>query len=683
MSPNTILQQPGKMGVSRHALFLACAMFALSLVLYFWTLAPVVTFVDSGELAAAVATNGVSHPSGSPLYSILGSVVKLLPGGTLIWKLNAFSAFCAALCVAITSHYLSLPAPVTIVAKDKRKEQGKKRKKNEVVPPVAVQAVPSSSGSLILASAGSLALLSNRALWGAATVTEVYALHALLLVLMAFLIALHCREVRKDPQTASLRYLAAAGVVAGLGASNYPPFGIVGPAVIAVLWRVEGPEFWSRWRRNLIVLAFLAAGLLPYIFLPLRAASDPLLNWGNPFNWENFWNHITAKQYSIFLGAPRLAVLPDALRLWWRQWPPAVWLLIVPGFFALRRLRPDAFVFSSVLGLTNIVYVLSYDIQDVSSAPSDYYVYLLPLCWCSALWIGAGAAWIAGLFQNHRLQTAAAVALALYPAVSLPLSWSEMDRSDYTYADDFARGILTSLAPRAFVLCPDWTFVSPAMYLQHGEHFREDVTVVDGELLRRTWYFPYLKKRSPDLYSLTEYEITAFLKEVEKYEKGLPYDGNVITEKYVAMLNGLLVNANASGHPAYILLNLQARESDPTSYRAMEQQLGRPPYMSSGVQANLIGGNFQWVPETPAFRLYADSLPHPLPEVAIPIRPIDPARTYDNVTRGVIDRYADFWRYRGDYLRTAGDCKSATDAYRKSLTIAPSAEAESGLATCQ
>src|SRR5262245_19474894 len=114
---------------------------------------------------------------------------------------------------------------------------------------------------------------------------------------------------------------------------------MVGPAVIAYLWKVEGSELWKRWPRNFFLAGCLLAGFLPYILLPLRASSDPLLNWGNPSTWENFKNHVTARQYSIFLGSPNLNVLPDALKLWWNQWPFFVWLLIVPGVFALRSKR--------------------------------------------------------------------------------------------------------------------------------------------------------------------------------------------------------------------------------------------------------------------------------------------------------------------------------------------------------
>jgi hypothetical protein len=258
-----------------------------------------------------------------------------------------------------------------------------------------------------------------------------------------------------------------------------------------------------------------------------------------------------------------------------------------------------------------------------------------------------------------------------------------MDRSHYTYADDFARNILHAAAPDALIISPDWTFISPALYLQHAENIRQDVAVFDGELLRRSWYFRYLQKRAPWLYDANRAAIEAFLAELSKYEHGQPYDGNVITEKYVTMLNGFLESALRLNHPPYVLLNLEAKEREPDAVRQLEKSLGRPPYITTGVAPDAVGGGLQWIPEMPAFRLYADREVHPLPDVNFPPRPIDSSKQYDGVTLGVFRRYAEFWRWRGDSLRSSGSCLQAVPCYQKALSITPDlVEASEGLAAC-
>jgi hypothetical protein len=336
----------------------------------------------------------------------------------------------------------------------------------------------------------------------------------------------------------------------------------------------------------------------------------------------------------------------------------------------------------------NILYVLSYDISDVSSAPSDYYAYLLPLCWVSSIWIGAGAQWIfltARRFLRYgslSVATAAILILAI-PAGTAATFWEDSNRRDYFHADDFARSILVSLPPNALVLSLDWTFVSPALYLQHVENVRPDVVVLDTELLRRSWYFAYLGKRAPWLAQANKQQIAAFLKEVVKFEAGRPYQPQVVTEKYVAMINNFISTGLRLDHPSHIQLNLQAKEADPGGYRDWEQLLRRPPVVTVGIMPNAIGEGYQWVPEGLAFRLYPDGLVHPLPPISVPPRKLDLSRRYDPVTRGVIDRYAEFWRWRADYLKSHNLCANALENYRKALQIIPDLpEAIEGISAC-
>jgi uncharacterized membrane protein len=51
---------------------------------------------DSGELVAAVHMLGIPHPSGYPLYVLLGKLWTLLPAGSIAFRMSLFSAACAA-----------------------------------------------------------------------------------------------------------------------------------------------------------------------------------------------------------------------------------------------------------------------------------------------------------------------------------------------------------------------------------------------------------------------------------------------------------------------------------------------------------------------------------------------------------------------------------------------------------
>src|SRR5437870_5138463 len=122
----------------------AAAAFLFSLVLYSVTLAPTVTFVDSGELAAVVATHGVSHPSGSPLYLLLASLPAAIPAGRLIVRLNFFSALCAAASVCLAFLILqevcsSGGPPAEFIEQKKASGSSSRKNKKKPAPPSAVE----------------------------------------------------------------------------------------------------------------------------------------------------------------------------------------------------------------------------------------------------------------------------------------------------------------------------------------------------------------------------------------------------------------------------------------------------------------------------------------------------------------------------------------------------------------
>lgn len=74
----------------------ACLSFIIPLAVYSATLAPTVTFGDSGELISAAYSLGISHPPGSPLWTILAHLFTYLPFQTVAWRVNLASGVFSA-----------------------------------------------------------------------------------------------------------------------------------------------------------------------------------------------------------------------------------------------------------------------------------------------------------------------------------------------------------------------------------------------------------------------------------------------------------------------------------------------------------------------------------------------------------------------------------------------------------
>ncbi|MGC9023387.1 MAG: glycosyltransferase family 117 protein, partial [Chloroflexia bacterium] len=102
---------------------------------------------DGGELAVAVYTLGIPHPTGYPTYVLLAQAVRLFPWGTFAGRLNLFSALAGALTVGL----------VALVA-------------GELFPEETFSA-------LVAALTAGLSLAVSGLFWSQALIAEVYALH--------------------------------------------------------------------------------------------------------------------------------------------------------------------------------------------------------------------------------------------------------------------------------------------------------------------------------------------------------------------------------------------------------------------------------------------------------------------------------------------------------------------------
>ncbi|MBV7330519.1 DUF2723 domain-containing protein [Chloroflexi bacterium TSY] len=184
-----------------------------AVVLYLATLAPGLTWAnhgaDGGELIAVAMTNGVPHPPGYPLYIMLlqlwlGIGRYLSPTSELAWLGNLLSALCAGGSVALTTQIQAH------LLRQYTSFQGQRR--------------------WFLASLGSLAWAWTPLLWGQAIITEVYGLHALLFVFLAWATLVKQGEIR---------YLLPA---IACGIANHLTTVLLFPAIIYWLWTTDTPH---------------------------------------------------------------------------------------------------------------------------------------------------------------------------------------------------------------------------------------------------------------------------------------------------------------------------------------------------------------------------------------------------------------------------------------------------------
>src|SRR5690606_29634612 len=143
-----------------HKVF-AASVFVISLLVFYLTVQPSVSFWDCGEFIAAAYYLQVPHPPGTPFFLLLGNIFSQLPlGGNIGFRINLISVLSSALSVL----FLYLIAVKLINA----------YKKNE--PHSTIGAF----STYIAAAVGALAFSFSDTFWFNGVEAEVYALSTLL-----------------------------------------------------------------------------------------------------------------------------------------------------------------------------------------------------------------------------------------------------------------------------------------------------------------------------------------------------------------------------------------------------------------------------------------------------------------------------------------------------------------------
>ncbi|MBC7224841.1 MAG: DUF2723 domain-containing protein, partial [Anaerolineae bacterium] len=290
--------------------------------LYVRTLAPTVLAADGGEFQFAAYLAGIAHPTGYPLYLMLGwAWSHVLPIGDPAYRMNLFSALWAALAVGAlyllaryALHQLRILSISPLLSR-----------------PVAALAAVTFGVSRIF--------------WSQAVAAEVYSLHAFwtaAILLLALAWGAAAGQARA-------RLATGLALAVGLALTHHGTTVLLLPGLAAFCWlQGASPRGLSRWR----VAQLLACLVLPqllYLYIPLRAPHTPYLTlpWdpgGAPIHlyentWQGFWDFRLGK---MFAGELRLG-------------PESGQRLAATGAFLLEQFTP-AGVALGLVGLLTLAW---------------------------------------------------------------------------------------------------------------------------------------------------------------------------------------------------------------------------------------------------------------------------------------------------------------------------------------
>jgi hypothetical protein len=473
--------------------------FLVAFATYLFTMDLSASWWDCGEFIATGWGLQIGHPPGAPFYQLVTHCAMLLSFGNPMW-VAPLSNLVSVLCGAFT--VLLLYKTILLLLQRSNFHF-------------------SFFNFHFSAAIGAFCYLFCDTVWFSAVESEVYSMAMLFCALTVWLMLRWERD-------GDNRNLLLVALLLGLGVCVHLMTLLTAPALLWIFVRgvrrglSQGKPWWL-WTRTVVLgIVFFVLGLTPYAIIPLRAASNPPINTGDPSTYERFKEYLGRDQYVKAPFYPRMWREKDSEN--WGRWgttdPTSVvdnvvyyavyqfgfmycrymmfnfigrwnydWNIVVVsvlpfllgiwGLWRHRRRRRGDFHLVLLLFLFGGIILNLYLNHPCYEPRERDYVYVLSF-YAFAVWIGIGAAEICEKWQVKSGKWKWLMMLA--PLLLAVGNWSDHDRHNCHSVHDISLNHLQSCDHGAllFTLGDNDTF--PLWYLQHVEERRTDIDIYNLNL---------------------------------------------------------------------------------------------------------------------------------------------------------------------------------------------------------
>ncbi|MDQ2690012.1 MAG: DUF2723 domain-containing protein [Chloroflexota bacterium] len=448
--------------------FAAALVVLVALAIYVRTMLPSTGFWDTAEAQTVPHTLSIFHPTGFPVYAMLGWAWSQLPIGEVAWRMNLLSG----VCVALAAGLVVLIAGHLIAERDVRLRAG-------------------------AAGVAGLAFAFASEPWQNATRADIHALNVLFVALVVWLL-LVWRAAERAASARAGRWLVAAAAAFGFGIGAHPLVGLTAFGIGAWLLAVDR-NLWRRWRLVAACAAMIALGMATYAYIYVRAIIDPAppLFYAHPDNWENFRYLVFAEQFRHLFEdfesplADLWSKWAGAERVLAAQLPLPGWLLVAVGAATLAVRQVGVLVFFALVAVANVLYAMNFRDGDIDRYYLPTIVVVMPLLGVALAAIGATVARAVAEVGRRLVETlparrtlasaAGGIVLALgagVPAGSLVTTYAANDQSQNWDAERWTASVYEQLPPNAVVISW-WSYSTPLWYHRWVLGERPDVTIID------------------------------------------------------------------------------------------------------------------------------------------------------------------------------------------------------------
>ncbi len=461
-------------------------------IIYLFTVGRSIGEFDSGELALCQATLSIPHPTGYPLFTLLGYLFLQipLPGSTLV-KLNLLNSIWCSLTVVI------LIKTASLISDNFQHFLSKKTLMSDI----NFQLKP--SNKILVSIFPGLMLAFSATFWLNSTKVEVYSLQIFLTSVIIYnSIKIYLRNfnpVFERRYMDIIKDWLLIAVLIGLSFSNHLMTTYLLPATIFLFFLLNGINKQSF--KALIVLSVVIVSItsLFYLLMMFRAQSNPLWSYGDPSNLQRLIDHITAKEYTKYLldssdvmlqqGSKLLKML--SFNLNYESFSLGEFglslFLGIAGIILISVLNHKISIYLYSILIVSIVTALVYHIPDIN----EYFLvsfFILSLSSVLPIII-----LVKTTGKKILIRQLIFLILAVLVLIEILVNYAYADRSEYFVVEDFFKSSVNELPANSILLTDNWgSILSPALYYQNIEKFRNDVNIISPSgYLEFEWYRKY------------------------------------------------------------------------------------------------------------------------------------------------------------------------------------------------
>ncbi len=462
--------------------------FSIPFAIYLWSLAPGITFYDSGEFITAVHFLGSAHSPGYPLFLLYAKPFTWLPFGTVAFKVNIATAVSAALASLSLFYLLKILLREQIFCEDSDFSG-------------FVMQLAALSGSLLFAVSPRLWLQSNH--------DKPYPLLACITAVMLIFLLRWREELLSGNQQPAWWY--ATAFMAGLATGAHQTIVLLLPGCLLfiLITQPKAVRYLREWILTAVMLIF---GGAVQLYLPLRGAAETRQNWGDPTALSRFLWHILRKGYpeephsrDFMLLLKQMAAfnIPN-------EFGVVGFVLFIIGLYVSWKKQRVFFLYFVVSIISFWMVIAGYfnPQHDSIFLTEEFY---------TPLYLLSAAVIIFGLYKissfgvsradkpeqygiSHKLLLI--LFFMLIPSTQLAANLQTQDQHKNYLAQDYAMNSLRPLPENSVLFTWGDSGAFPLWYLQGVERFREDLDLPHIPHLVFNWYQNELPRLSDELRSL-------------------------------------------------------------------------------------------------------------------------------------------------------------------------------------